>query len=377
MNEERLFFSLFVLLIGVSIGMMLMQPDPGVTEPDQGETVTVPDAAGDNASTDLPDLFDAVEDSVVMIRAEGVDPEEAEPDDAQGSGFVYDNEGHIVTNDHVVAGEDEVRVVFSTGDQVVGEVVGNDVYSDLAVVRVDMDELDDTFRPLQLGDYDRTRVGQQAVAIGNPFGYQGTMTSGIVSQKDRLLRTEGGFSIPNVIQTDAAINPGNSGGPLLNSEGEVIGVNTAISSRDGRFAGVGFSISVKTVQRVVPQLIEEGQYDHPWIGVSGIDVNPDIVELMDLDVNYGFLVVDVADDSPAEEAGLRAGDQEVMVEGSPVIIDGDVIVGIGDERVRQIEDILNHLAQETEVGDTVEMEIIRDGARETVSLTLMERPDAG
>ncbi len=200
------------------------------------------------------------------------------------------------------------------------------------------------------------------------------MTAGIISQKDRLLRTQGRFSIPGVLQTDAAINPGNSGGPLLNMRGEVIGVNTAIQSETRTFAGVGFAVSADAVKRVVPRLIQQGEYRHPWIGVSGVDISSDISEEMGLNVTYGFLVVDVVEDSPAAEAGLQAGTREVSVDGGQVTVGGDVIVGIDGEQVRKIDDILNYLATETSVGDTITLDIIRDGDRQEVELTLVRRP---
>lgn len=212
------------------------------------------------------------------------------------------------------------------------------------------------------------------VAIGNPFGLSGSMTAGIVSQKNRLLRTEGRFSIPNVLQTDAAINPGNSGGPLLNMAGEVIGVNTAIQSESRTFSGVGFAISAETVERVVPRLINQGEYRHPWIGVSGLDVTPDISRAMGLNVTRGFLIVNVVEDSPAAAAGLESGERQVEVDGGTVTVGGDVVVAIDGEKVRKIDDILNYLATETSVGETVTLTVIRDGERVDVELILARRP---
>jgi S1-C subfamily serine protease len=185
---------------------------------------------------------------------------------------------------------------------------------------------------------------------------------------------EGGFSIRNVLQTDASINPGNSGGPLLNREGEVVGVNTAIETNTGTFSGVGFAIPSDTVQRVVPTMIEQGEYEHPWIGVRGQDVRPEIAEAMNLNSSSGFLVLEVVEDSPANKSGLQPSTKEVEIDGDPALIGGDVIVGIDGKEVRGIEDILEHLALRTDVGDTVELEVIRDGERETVELTLESRP---
>lgn len=311
---------------------------------------------------ELTSLFTSVKDSAVYIRAYGTGG-------AQGSGFVYSEEGHIVTNEHVVDGADRVEVIFTDGSTRRAQIIGTDGYTDLAVLKVGKRGLE----PLELGDSSEVLVGQKAIAIGNPFGLRSSMTSGIISQKGRSLRTQGGFSTPNVIQTDAAINPGNSGGPLLNVRGEVIGVNTAIETNTGTFSGVGFAIPSNTVRNVVPSLIESGDYQHPWIGISGVDVNPGIAEEMELSNTTGFLVVDVVEDSPADRADIRAGNRTVNVSGNSVRVGGDVIVGIDDERVRGINDILLYLSRETEVGETVQIKLIRDGERLSVPLTLAAR----
>ncbi|MDY6774026.1 MAG: trypsin-like peptidase domain-containing protein, partial [Candidatus Nanohaloarchaea archaeon] len=371
--EERTSYEIIAtLLVGVGIGILLMQPstflDSGpvqVQEPSIGsgqKKVVVKT----NASTPLPEIFEMAKHSVVSVQTEGPNG------GAQGSGFVYSSEGYIVTNEHVVQGATEVEVTFLSGKQRQAKIVGADPYTDLAVLKVDPEGLD--LQPLSLGEIGEVRVGDRVAAIGNPFGLSGSMTSGIVSQKNRLLRTEGQFSIPNVLQTDAAINPGNSGGPLLNMQGEVIGVNTAISSKTGTFNGVGFAVSVETVKRVVPVLIQKGEYRHPWIGVSGRDVSPEIANAMDLNVSYGFLVVEVVDDSPADRAGLHAGGREVTIEGRKITVGGDVIVGIDGRKVRKINDILNYLAKETSVGETITLTVLRDGERKEIELTLARRP---
>jgi S1-C subfamily serine protease len=201
------------------------------------------------------------------------------------------------------------------------------------------------------------------------------MTSGIISQKGRTLPVQGGFSIPNVLQTDAAINPGNSGGPLLNSRGQVVGVNTAIETNTGTFSGVGFAIPVSAVKRVVPEIIDNGNVEHPWIGVSGLNVDSEIAEEMELENATGFLVLSVVEDSPADEAGIRAGNRTVSIKGSQINLDGDVIVAINDERMAGINDILRYLSTETEVGETVNVTVIRDGERVEVPLVLAARSD--
>ncbi len=305
-------------------------------------------------------IYNQVGDSVVFIQ----------DGESQGSGFVYSEDGYIITNEHVVSGNDEVQVTFTDGETFTAEVMGSDVYTDLAVLKVDRNSLD----PLEFGDTENVSVGQTAIAIGNPFGLESSMTQGIISQKGRSITIEGGFSIRNVLQTDASINPGNSGGPLLNREGEVVGVNTAIETDTGTFSGVGFAIPSNTVERVVPNMIEQGEYEHPWIGVQGRDVDANIANEMNLNESRGFLVLDVVEDSPAAEAGLQPSTEEVELDDRPALVGGDVIIGISNTEVRGIEDILEHLALNTDVGDTVTITVIRDGEVVETKLTLESRP---
>lgn len=226
-------------------------------------------------------------------------------------------------------------------------------------------------------------MGQTVVAIGNPFGLQGTMTAGIVSALGRSLpsqaRTASGdrFNIPNVIQTDAAINPGNSGGPLLNLNGEVIGVNTAIESPVRQFAGVGFAVPSNTIARIVPVLIEDGRYQHPWLGIAGMTLTPEVREAMGLEVDQmGVLVVDVTKDGPADRAGLRGSDKQVEINGHTLRVGGDVIVRIDDQEVRRFDDLLSYLFEETHVGQKVQLTVLREGGTQELSVTLQERPSA-
>lgn len=315
-------------------------------------------------SYSYPQLFRQVDQSVVSVRAYGAQ-------NSQGSGFVYDTNGHIVTNAHVVEEASRVEVNFLDGTTRNARIVGTDPYTDLAVLKVNKNGL----RPLELADSTDVQVGQPAVAIGNPFGLRSSMTVGIISQKGRSLRTQGGFSTPNVLQTDAAINPGNSGGPLLNVDAEVVGVNTAIETNTGTFSGVGFAIPSGTVESVVPSLLQDGEHEHSWIGVSGVDVSPGIAEKMSLENTTGFLVVDVIDGSPADQAGLRAGEQLEVVNGREILLGGDVIVGIGGEKVRGINDLLLYLSRETSPGETVNMTVIRQGEKIEVSVELASRPE--
>ena len=295
----------------------------------------------------------------------------------EGSGFVVDTEGHIVTNNHVVEGTTDLRVTFYEGTTVPAIIVGADPDSDLAVIKVDVPAA--SLRPVVWGDSDKVKVGQRAIAIGNPFGYENTLTSGIISGLSRSLPASSGYRIPEIIQTDAAINPGNSGGPLLNSQGEVIGVNTAIVPSfnllgERSFLGVGFAVPCNMAQRVLPVLIARGAYDHPWLGFWGTDVGPQIAAAMDLPEARGALVLEVIEDGPAARAGLRGGTREIEILGRPITIGGDVILRVGDADVRRFDDILVYLSRSGEVGQQVEVTIIRDGKTQTLTLMLGKRP---
>jgi 2-alkenal reductase len=313
----------------------------------------------------LINLYERVSFSVVNIAISTV------RGGGTGSGFVLDTNGHIVTNNHVIEDAEQILVRFADDTLVEAELVGADADSDLAVIRVDVPA--DLLRTVQLGDSSRLRVGQRAIAVGNPFGLEQTMTTGIISALGRVVRQETGFSLPLLIQTDAAINPGNSGGPLLNSRGEVIGVNTLIFSNSGSSSGVGFAVPVNTVKRVVPALIATGRYADPWLGISGLSVTPVIAEALALPVEQGILLQEVVPEGPADGAGLRANDQQVEFEGTPLPTGGDIIVAIDGLEVRDMDDLIVYLAG-TAVGQTVTLDIIREGERQSLDLVLGERP---
>jgi len=296
-----------------------------------------------------------------------------------GSGFVWDKEGHVVTNNHVVDGADKIKVVFSDGTTVPATVVGTDPDSDLAVVKVDLPAGD--LYPVRLADSTQVKVGHLAVAIGNPFGLENTMTVGFVSALERSLPVEsnGGagpsYTIPDVIQTDAPINPGNSGGVLVNDRGEVIGVTSAIISPVRASAGIGFAVPSVIVQKVVPALIEDGRYAHPWLGISGTSLDPDLAQAMELEAGQrGALVADVVPGGPADEAGLRGSDQTITVDGEERRIGGDVVVAIDGQPVETFDDLVAYLVRSTEVGQTVTLTVLRDGRERQVEVTLSERP---
>lgn len=275
-----------------------------------------------------------------------------------GTGFVWDTQGHIVTNNHVVEGAREILVQFADDTAALAEFVGGDKDSDLAVIRVDLPE--DQLKPIPVGNSAEIKVGQLAIALGNPFGFEQTLTTGVISALGRAVRQESGFSLPQLIQTDAAINPGNSGGPLLNSSGEIIGVTTLIFSRSGSNAGVGFAVPVNTVKRVVPSLIENGKFADPWLGIQGQSLTPLVAAELDLPVDYGVLVQGIVQGGPADKAGLKAGEDIILS------VDGSTLIGM--------DELIVYLSEETVVGQSIELAVLRDGEESTLVVTLEERP---
>ena len=347
----------------------------------------------------LTEIYDQVSPSVVNIRVIGGDhpvifspdqlpplpesPEQPEmqlpPNSSLGSGFVWSNDGFIITNNHVIAGADEIEVTFANGSVVNAEVIGTDPDSDLAVIKVDLPQED--LVPIQLAS-SVPRVGQLAIAIGNPFGLEGTMTVGIVSALGRSIPASDGFaagpvySIPNVIQTDAPINPGNSGGVLLNAAGELIGVTTAIESPVRANAGIGFVIPTSIVERVVPELIENGSFAHPFLGITGISLFPDLAEAMDLDRDQrGAMVSSLVPDGPADKAGLQGSDSESNIDGASMGVGGDVIIAINGEPVQDMDDLIAYLSAYTVVDQEVTLLVLRDGAEQEILVTLEARPE--
>ena len=319
----------------------------------------------------LIEIFEISEPGVVRVNVQRNQTSEIGVGSI-GSGFVFDREGHIITNAHVVVNATKVVVTFLDGREYNAEIVGTDVYTDIAIIKVDSNLA--VLHPLTMGDSSKLRVGESIAAIGNPFGLSGSMTAGIVSQLGRLLPSESGYSIPDIIQTDAAINPGNSGGPLLNMRAEVIGINTAIQSTTGEFTGVGFSIPSQTISKIVPTLIEEKEYRHPWVGIAGRDIDPDLARILNLTEAVGFLIITVVEDSPASKAGLIGSNQTIQVEGDSYAIGGDIIVSADGVEVRKIDDILVHLQRSKTVGDEMILEILRNEKIVEVTVILQERP---
>ena len=323
-------------------------------------------------SLTLVELFEKSESGVVRIDVDKINS--SRETGSLGSGFVFDDLGHIITNAHVVESASSVTITFLDGSQYNAQIIGLDKFTDIAVIKVE--EKPRYLHPLQMGDSSTLKVGEQVAAIGNPFGLSGSMTSGIVSQIGRLLPSQDtGFSIPNVIQTDAAINPGNSGGPLLSMAGKVMGINTAIQSGTGQSAGIGFAVPSNTILKVVPVLIEKGKYSHPWIGISGKDIDPELAKVRDLDQSKGFLIITVVPGSPAEIAGLKGVSEIKIIGDKEYPADGDIIISVDGKEVRKISDILIHLQEEKSVGDEMILGILRDGEVMHIILALVERPD--
>jgi len=319
----------------------------------------------------LMEIFEKAEPGVVRVNT--LRNQTINETGGVGSGFVFDKMGHIITNAHVVEDSTKTIVTFLDGRSYNAEIIGVDEYTDIGVIKVNADLK--LLQPLSLGDSSNLNVGEPIAAIGNPFGLSGSMTSGIVSQIGRLLPSGSGYSIPDVIQTDAAINPGNSGGPLLNMRGNIVGINTAIQSTTGEFTGVGFAIPSQTVAKIVPTLINEGEYKHPWIGISGRDIDPDTANVLGLKDALGFLIITVVENSPAADAGLIGSDKTIEVEGKEYSVGGDIIVAVDGMDVRKIDDILVHLQRVKTVGDEMNLEILRDGRTTNVTIILQERPN--
>jgi serine protease Do len=365
--------------------------DNNFTNTNENNAISASNSFDKSLQEDLIKLYDKVDHSVVQVTQDSNVPGASR----LGSGFIYDKEGHIVTNYHVVAGDtinDEFDITFIDGTGYKATVVGVDPFAEIAVLKIPIEnntEVIEKLVPLQIGNFSDVNVGQRVAAIGNPFGLSASITEGIVSGLGRVLpalpsensqisivEDTPAFSIPDIIQTDAAINPGNSGGPLLNMKGEVIGINTAIFSATGVYSGVGFAIPSYLIQKVVPSIISTGEYQHPYLGVSGTDINSDIAEIMNLQNTTGFLVIQVTSGSPAEKAGIRGGAILTEIDGREIELGGDVIIGIDDKSIRKIDDLLSYLDREKKVGENVTLTVIRNGQVQEIGLTLAARPDS-
>ena len=354
-----------------------VQAVPTLTlEPGQAEGEGTTPEGGPQAQIEgvsLATLYDQLNPSVVSIRiyvSRG-----GMTGQGGGSGFILDDEGHIVTNNHVVAQADEVTVIFHNGFEIRAEIVGTDADSDLAVIRVD--EMPGGVTSLPLAESEAVQPGDWVVAIGNPFSLGGSMSLGIVSAVGRAIPSGATrFRIPRAIQTDAAINPGNSGGPLLNLAGEVVGVNAQIASGgSGVNTGVGFAIPSDVVRRVVPSLIEEGSYTWPWLGVEGLSVNLLVQDANDLSIQRGAYIAGVVEGGPAAEAGLQGATGAEEILGTDVPVGGDIVLEADGQEIQDFTDLLAYVAFR-QPGDTVELTILRDGERQQVTVELAARPES-
>ena len=309
-----------------------------------------------------PTIYNQLKDSVALIQT----------DLGLGSGFVYDIQGHIITNYHVIEGAESIQVTFLDGNITSAEIIGLDIYSDLAVIKVDPEVT--TLNPVVLGSSSDLTVGEPVAAMGNPYGLSDTLTVGIVSSLGRTLEATGGYLIIDIIQIDAAVNPGNSGGPLVNLHGQVVGVNTAIQSETGAFTGIGFAVPSDTVKREIDDLIQTGGYKHPWLGISGLEMDIELADAIGLDKPQGILVIDVTSGSPAEWAGIRGSTETGFIDGQEIPLGGDVITQVDGVSVISMNDLAVYMEQNTSPEDSVVLGIIRDGQEINVTVTLGERP---
>jgi S1-C subfamily serine protease len=346
---------------------------------------------GSSGGNTVNEIYKADGDGVAFVESQ-LEPQEAEenpfnpfgePEEgsgggvATGSGFVVDDEGHILTNNHVVEGASTVTVKLGASDtEHSAEVVGTDPSSDLALLEVDAPAAE--LHPLTLGDSSQAEVGDPVVAIGNPFGLDRTVTSGIVSALQRQIQAPDGFSISNVIQTDAAINPGNSGGPLINAEGEVIGINSQIetggSGSEGN-VGIGFSIPINTAKSEIKALIENGEVEHAYLGISGGPIEEEIAQDFNLPVDEGVLIQEVVKGGPADKAGVQGANKTATIEGVEVGLGGDIITEVDGEKVKDMEEVAAAVEAD-EPGDEMELTLLRDGKEKKATVTLGTRPSS-
>jgi len=382
LDKSKLKIVLSIILVFTAMNALLTSQYSVMVAAAQQQNSTVVNVAAaatkkDGDSLSLNSIFKQVENSVVQITRK-VPPSsilpspESENASALGSGFVYDNKGRIITNNHVVGDAKIVDITLVDGNRYTANVIGTDIFSDIAVIEIveNLTQLSSPpLNPLIIGNSSELEVGEQAIAIGNPFGLAGTMTTGIISQTGRLLPdTQTGFSIPNAIQTDALINPGNSGGPLLNMNGQVIGMNTA-----GLFgSGIGLAIPSNAIARIVPALIEKGNYTHPWLGLTAATLTSDLAETVEgLERNFkGVLVDTIVKDGPADKVGMqgRITDQYGEKHG------GDIITAVDGHNVIHTEDFISYLEEQKKVGDKITLTIYRNGQFLDLEIALQERP---
>lgn len=319
-------------------------------------------------------VYEKVADGVVNIISTAVQMDfffNVFPTQGSGSGSVLDTTGHILTNHHVVANAQKLEVTLADGSKWPAKLVGSDPDNDLAVIKIDAPK--EKLRVIPMGDSKNLRIGQKVLAIGNPFGLERTLTTGVISSLGRTIRSEGGFLIEDIIQTDAAINPGNSGGPLLNSQGEIVGINSAIISPSGGSVGIGFAIPVNTAKRVIPELISKGYVTYPWIGATIQPLTPEIAKYLKLKVERGAIIAEVVRGGPADKAGLKGGGERVQVGNIIAIVGGDIIVKADQQEVKTADELIRYI-REKKPGDTITLRVHRKDKFQDVKVTLGERP---
>ena len=319
-------------------------------------------------------VYEKVADGVVNVTSTAVQMDfffNAFPTQGSGSGSIIDTKGHILTNHHVVANAQKLEVTLADGSKWPAKLIGSDPDNDLAVIKIDAPKEKLKFIPM--GDSKSLRIGQKVLAIGNPFGLQRTLTTGIISSLGRTIRSEVGTLIEDVIQTDAAINPGNSGGPLLNSEGEIVGINSAIISPTGGSVGIGFAIPVNTAKKVVPELIAKGYVTYPYIGATIQSLIPEMAKYLKLKIERGAMISEVVKDGPADKAGLKGGNQRVQVGNMIVLVGGDIVVKADQLEVKTNDELIRYI-RERKPGDTILLKVFRKDSLIDIKVTLGERP---
>jgi S1-C subfamily serine protease len=331
--------------------------------------------ASETGAKPVQQIYEETGPGVVQVTTSGVDSTNPyfgpQATSSLGSGFVVDRDGYIVTNYHVIEDAQEIEVNFSGDDRVPAKIVGSDPSTDLAVLKIDAQSR--ALTPLPLGNSDDVHVGDAVVAIGNPFGLERSVTAGIVSALQRDLTAPNGYTIDKVIQTDAPINQGNSGGPLLNARGQVIGVNSQISSETGGNVGIGFAVPVNTVKEVVSQIKESGKVEHAYLGVQMQEITPELAETVNVPVDEGVMIVGVVEGSPADEAGLQGGEQQVIVGGRSYVLGGDIVTSADGQPVTS-PDELRGMIMEKSPGDSIILDIQRGQSTRTVNVTLGQQP---
>ncbi len=358
-RKKRLLFSSFVIPVFIIVTFFHTQIfSAGLTD-DEKNNISI---------------YEKVADGVVNVTSTAVQMDfffNAFPTQGSGSGSIIDAKGHILTNHHVVANAQKLEVTFGDGSKWPAKLVGSDPDSDLAVIKIDAPK--EKLKVIAMGDSKNLKIGQKVLAIGNPFGLQRTLTTGIVSSVGRTIRSDSGTLIEDVIQTDAAINPGNSGGPLLNSDGEIIGINSAILSPSGGNVGIGFAVPVNSAKRVIPELLSKGYVTYPWIGATIQSLIPEMAKYLKLKIEKGAMIAEVVKGGPADKAGLKGGNQKIQVGNTIATVGGDIVVKADQHEVKTNDELI-HYIREKKPGDTIALKVYRKTDLVDVKVTLGERP---